>query len=355
MTEAVVLTMPGVTPPRPAVSLTAGLTPQQKAAVLVLQLGKEACAPVLAELSELELERLSTEVAHLGIIDPRLAEAVLEEFALAITEDAPGLRGGLDTAFGLLDASVGSDRATAIAERVSQNFASAPFSFLQKLDARQVVSFLADEHPQTIALVLAHVPADLASRVLAGLNTDLQASVAHRIAVMDRTTPEIIKQVEESLERRLLSLHVASDLSAVGGLRPLVEIINRSDRGTERLILEGLEAIDPDLAEQVKAQMFRFEDIVTLDDRSVQLVLRQVQVNELATALKGTAEAVRNKIMQNMSERAALSLAEEIDLMGPVRVNVVEESQAGVVRVIRKLEEEGQITISRGEDDAFVA
>jgi flagellar motor switch protein FliG len=357
MTEAVVLTLPGVTPPAPPkpAARAAGLSRQQKAAVLVLQLGKEASAPVLAELSEIELERLSTEVAHLGAVEPELAEAVLEEFALAITADSPGLRGGLDAARGLLDASIDPDRAEAIAERVSQNFVSAPFSFLQKLDARQVVSFLADEHPQTIALVLAHLPADLASRVLAGLGSDLQASVAHRIAVMDRTTPEIIRQVEESLERRLLSLHVASDLSAVGGLRPLVEIINRSDRGTERLILEGLEAIDPDLAEQVKAQMFRFEDIVTLDDRSVQLVLRQVQVNELATALKGTSEAVRNKIMQNMSERAALSLAEEIDLLGPVRVNVVEESQAGVVRVIRKLEEEGQITISRGEDDAFVA
>ena len=351
MSDAVVLAMPGL----PNVATPAELTPRQKAAVLVLQLGREACAPVLAELSERELELLSTEVAQIGDVDPALASAVLEEFAITLTSDSGSLRGGMDAARGFLHASIPADRALAISQRVSKNFVGAPFSFLQKLDARQVVSFLSDEHPQTIALVLAHLPADLASRVLAGLGHDLQASVAHRIAVMDRTTPEVIKQVEEILERRLSSLGVASTFSTVGGVRPLVEIINRSDRGTERMILEGLEAIDPDLAEQVRTQMFRFEDIVLLDDRSIQLILRQVQVNELATALKGVPDHVKNKIMQNMSERAALSLAEEIDLLGPVRVHLVEESQAGVVRVIRKLEEEGQIMIGRGDDDAFVA
>ena len=353
MTEAVVLAMPGIS--TSDLSSTPPLTPRQKAAVLVLQLGRDAAAPVLAQLTESELEQLSTEVAHLGSVDPTLAAGVLEEFAVTLTSQPVGLRGGMDAARGLLSASLGPDRGGVIADRVSQNFVGTPFAFLQKLDARQVVSFLSDEHPQTIALVLAHLPADLASRVLAGLGHDLQAAVAHRIAVMDRTTPEIIKQVEQSLERRLSSLGVASSLSAVGGVRPLVDIINRSDRGTERMILEGLEAIDPDLAEQVRTQMFRFEDIITLDDRSIQLILRQVQVNELATALKGVSENVRNRVMQNMSERAALSLAEEIDLLGPVRLHVVEEAQAGVVRVIRKLEEEGQIMIGRGDDDAFVA
>jgi flagellar motor switch protein FliG len=351
MTEAVVLPMPGL----PDDSPVDELSPRQKAAVLVLQLGLEACAPVLAELSERELERLSTEVAQMGTVEPEVAAAVLEEFAVTLTSTVPALRGGLDAAHGLLHASLESERAAAIAQRVSKNLVGAPFSFLHRLDARQIVSFLGDEHPQTIALVLAHLPAELASRVLAGLGHDLQASVAHRIAVMDRTTPEVIKQVEEILERRLTSLGVASNFAAVGGLRPLVEIINRSDRSAERMILEGLEAIDPDLAEQVRTQMFRFEDIVLLDDRSIQLILRQVQVSELATALKGVPDRVKNKVMQNMSERAALSLAEEIDMMGPTRVHVVEESQAGVVRVIRKLEEEGQIMIGRGDDDAFVA
>ena len=220
--------------------------------------------------------------------------------------------------------------ATLIAERVSQNFVQLPFAFLQHLDHRQIVSFLPDEHPQTIALVLAHLPAALASLVLAGLGRELQADVAHRIAVMDRTSPDLIRTVEQSLERRLSSLGVPSDLSAVGGLRPLVDIINRADRNTERMILEGLEQIDSKLAEQVRAKMFMFEDIVTLDDRSIQLIVRQVQVNDLATALKGVSESVRARVMQNMSERAALTLAEEIDLLGPVRVAAVEEAQAAV-------------------------
>jgi flagellar motor switch protein FliG len=172
---------------------------------------------------------------------------------------------------------------------------------------------------------------------------------------MDRTSPELIRQVEAALERRLSSLGVASDLSAVGGLKPLVEIINRSDRATEKMILEGLAQMDPELANKVRDQMFMFEDIAGLDDRAIQLVVRQVQTNELATALKGVADNVRARIMQNMSERAALGLAEEIDMLGPVRLHVVEEAQAGIVRVIRELEENGEIFIGRGDEDAFVA
>ena len=187
------------------------------------------------------------------------------------------------------------------------------------------------------------------------LGRDLQGDVAHRIAVMDRTSPELIRQVEAALERRLSSLGVASDLSAVGGLKPLVEIINRADRGTEKMILEGLAQMDPELAEKVRDQMFMFEDLVGLEDRAIQLVVRQVQTNELATALKGVADTVRTRIMQNMSERAALALAEEIDMLGPVRLHVVEEAQAGIVRVIRELEESGEIFIGRGDEDAFVA
>ena len=280
---------------------------------------------------------------------------MLAEFAEILVDGSAQTRGGIDAARDLLNASVGWDKASSIAERISANFVQAPFAFLQSLDYRQIVSFLSDEHPQTIALVLAHLPSNLASFVLAGLGRDLQADVAHRIAVMDRTSPDLIRQVEQSLERRLSSLGVASDLSAVGGLKPLVDIINRADRSTERMILEGLEELDPQLAEKVRAQMFMFEDIVNLEDRSIQLVLRQVQTAELATALKGVSERVRAKIMQNMSERAALNLADEIEVLGKVRINVVEEAQASVVRVIRQLEESGEILVGRGDDDAFVA
>lgn len=357
MTSANVLTLPVREAPAaaPALVQLPALTARQKAAVLVLALGREESSQVLSQLDETELEELSVEIARTGTVPAEVTAAVLAEFSDMMASGQSATHGGLDAARDLLTASVGATRADEIAERVSQNVVAMPFTFLHHLDPRQVLSLLSDEHPQTIALVLAHLPAALASNVLAGLNRDLQADVAHRIAVMDRTSPDLIRQVESSLERRLSSLGVPANLSAVGGLRPLVDIINRADRGTERMILEGLEERDRDLADRVRSHMFLFEDIVTLDDRSIQLVLRQVQVNELATALKGVSEGVRTKVMQNMSERAALNLAEEIEVLGPVRLHVVEESQAAVVRVIRELEESGQIDIGRGGDDAFVA
>jgi flagellar motor switch protein FliG len=355
VTSAAVLQFPGTAPSADTASVLASMTPRQKAAVLVLALGRDESAPVLSQLDEQELEELSIEIARMGTVPAEVTDAVLDEFSAMMADGATNMRGGLDAARDLLNASVGWDKAHTIAERISANFVKAPFAFLQSLDHRQIVSFLSDEHPQTIALVLAHLPANLASFVLAGLGRDLQADVAHRIAVMDRTTPDLIRQVELALERRLSSLGVASDLSTVGGLRPLVDIINRADRSTERMILEGLEELDPALAEKVRAQMFMFEDIVNLEDRSIQLVLRQVQVSDLATALKGVSDRVRAKIMQNMSERAALNLADEIDVLGKVRINVVEEAQAAVVRVIRQLEESGEILVGRGDDDAFVA
>jgi flagellar motor switch protein FliG len=355
VTSAAVLQFPGTDPSPETAAVLDAMSPRQKAAVLVLALGRDESARVLAQLDEQELEDLSIEIARMGSVPGDVTEAVLDEFVAMMDDGSISMRGGLDAARDLLNASVGWDKAHSIAERISANFVKAPFAFLQSLDHRQIVSFLSDEHPQTIALVLAHMPANLASFVLAGLGRDLQADVAHRIAVMDRVTPDLIRQVELALERRLSSLGVASDLSTVGGLRPLVDIINRADRSTERMILEGLEELDPELAERVRAQMFMFEDIVNLEDRSIQLVLRQVQISDLATALKGVSDRVRAKIMQNMSERAALNLADEIDVMGKVRINVVEEAQAAVVRVIRQLEESGEILVGRGDDDAFVA
>lgn len=358
MPDADVLTLPVATeadptPPPPDPLL--GMTGRQKAAILVLQLGREKSSRVLGGLSETELEDLSAEIARIGSVPSEVSTAVLVEFAEFLTSGPTTSHGGMELARELLLSSVGEKRGQVILDRLSQTFVAVPFAFMQNLDGRQIGSFLSDEHPQTIALVLAHLPAGVASTVLAGLARDLQADVAHRIAVMDRTSPELIRQIESSLERRLSSLGVASDLSAVGGLRPLVEIINRADRGTEKMIIEGLEQRDPALAEQVRSQMFMFEDLVSLDDRAIQLVLRQVEVSNIATALKGVPDSVRARIMQNMSERAALNLAEEIDVLGPVRVHVVEEAQAGIVRVIRQLEESEQIMVGRGDEDAFVA
>lgn len=352
--QGTVVQLPTATVPSPP-DVLRGLTGRQKAAILVLQLGREESTRVLGQLSDTDLERLSTEIARMGDIPPEVSAAVIGEFAGTLAGSHASTRGGMELARELLIATLGPSRAEEMLEKLSQAVVESPFTFLQKLDPRQLISFLADEHPQTIALVLAHLSAGYASTVLTGLSAALQADVAHRIAVMDRTSPELIRKVESSLERRLSSLGVAGDLSAVGGLRPLVEIINRADRGTERLILEGLEQLDPELAEQVRSQMFMFEDLVSLEDRAVQLVLRQVQTADLAIALKGVPDAVRNKVMQNLSERAALNLAEEMDLLGPVRVHMVEEAQAAIVRIIRQLEESGQIIVGRGDEDAFVA
>ncbi|WP_030177123.1 flagellar motor switch protein FliG [Spirillospora albida] len=327
----------------------------RKAAVLLVQMGKEDSAKVLAQLREPEVEELTAEIVRLGSIDPTIATDVLTEFRDMATAYRYAGQGGMDFARELLEASLGRERAGEIVSRLSASLVDLPFSFLQRADPRQVLSFLQDEHPQLIALVLAHLPAHLASQILSGLSPDLQADVAHRIAVMDRTSPDIIRNVEAQLERRISSVLQPQDLSTVGGLQPLVDIINRADRVTERLILEGLEGRSPELAEEVRSRMFMFEDIVHLDDRAVQLVVRQVETADLATALKGVGQGTLDKITKNLSERAAENLLEEIELLGPVRIRQVEESQAKVVHAIRALEESGQIVIRRGDEDEFVA
>ena len=341
--------------PDPALDVTRGLTGRRKAAILILQLDREASARVLSQFSDGELEDLAVEIARAGDVPPAVSAAVLREFGVLQSSGDSLVHGGIEQSRALLLAALGAGRAEAIMERLSSSMFEVPFKFLQNADARQLLNFISDEHPQTIALVLAHVPAPLASKVLAGLGSDLQAEVAHRIATMDRTSPDIIHQIEANLERRMATLLVPSDLSAVGGVAPLVEIINRADRGTEKLIMEGLEERDPELAEEVRSRMFMFEDLTNLEDRAVQLVLRQVEIASLAVALKGVAQSVHTKIMNNMSERAAITLAEEIELLGPVRVQAVEEAQTEVVRVIRELEESGQIIVRRGEEDEFVA
>jgi flagellar motor switch protein FliG len=260
----------------------------------------------------------------------------------------------MDLARDMLEASLGPDRAVEIVHRLSASLNDVPFGFLSHADPRQVLSFVQNEHPQTIALVLAHMAASTASQILSGLSGDLQADVAHRIAVMDRTSPETIRQLEATLERKLSSVLQPTELSTVGGLQPLVDIINRSDRGTERLIIEGLESRDPQLAEEVRRRMFMFEDVIHLEDRAIQLVVREVEVADLATALKGVTPDVHDKIARNLSERGRENLVEEIDLLGAVRLRMVEEAQTKIVQAIRRLEAAGQIEVSRGDEDEFV-
>jgi flagellar motor switch protein FliG len=334
---------------------TTSLTGLRKAAILLVRMGKEYSTKVLGGMSDAEVEELSAEIARLGKLDPVVVGDVIDEFyAMATTKNAG--TGGMDYARELLEASLGSERAQVVLDRLQASMNDMPFNFLSHADPRQLLSYVQHEHPQTIALVLAHIPAAMASSILAGLSPEVQSEVAHRIAVMDRTSPDVIRQVEQSLRRKLSAVLQPDELSTVGGLEPLIDIIHRSDRTTERLILEALEARSPEIAEEVRRRMFMFEDIVELDDRSVQLVLRQVEPADLATALKGVNEEVRDKVTGNLSERGRDNLLEEIDLLGPVKVKMVEEAQQKIVSVIRSLEESGQIEIQRGgEDDELIA
>lgn len=333
---------------------TSEMTGLQKAAILLVQLGREESAKLLSQLQDTEVEELSTEIARLGMVDPDAAGEIVTEFHAMIKSQQRGGQGGLEFARDLLNASLGEERASEFMERLAAVVTDVPFSFLGNADPRQVVSFLQNEHPQTIALVLVHVPAGLASAILSALGPEGSADVAHRIAVMDRTAPDIIRQVEASLARKLSTVLQPSEMSVVGGVQPLVDIINRSDRVTERLIMEGLERRSPEIADEIRRRLFMFEDVVLLTDKAIQLVLRQIDANDLATALKGVSEAVRAKVTDNLSERARENLLEEIELLGPVRMRVVEEAQAKIVTVIRSLEDSGQIEIQRGDDDEFV-
>jgi flagellar motor switch protein FliG len=336
-------------------SRTAELSGLRKAAILLVQLGQENASRVLGAMHEAEMEELVAEIARLQHVEAEIADAIVEEFVETATARRWAAQGGLGYARELLEEGLGSERAREVMGRLEAAISELPFQFLRRTDARQLLSFLQDEHPQTIALVLAHLSAEQASLILSNLPPALQADAAHRIAAMDRTSPDIVRKVEAILHRRMSSVLQPADLSVVGGLEPLIDIINRSDRATERLILDGLESLNPALAEQVRSHMFLFEDIVTLDDRAVQTVLREVETAELATALKGVRVDVREKVTSNLSARAAENLAEELELLGPVRTSAVEEAQAKIVRVIRTLEESGQIVVRRGDDDQFVA
>lgn len=327
----------------------------RKAAVLLVQLGQEHASRVLSHLREPEVEAISAEITNLQQLGFEEATAVLAEFRDLATARAHIAQGGPDFARALLEQSLGGERAAAIMSRLSASAVKAPMQFLHRADPRQVLSFISEEHPQVIAIVLAHMSGEKATTVLSALEPDRQADVAHRIAVMDRTSPAIIRQLETTLERKMSSLLQPAEMFAVGGVEPLVEIINRADRATERLILEGLEQRDPELADEVKSRMFMFEDIVILEDRAVQQILRQVETADLAMALKGVREDVRDKVVTNMSDRAAATLLEEVELLGPVRLRQVEEGQQKVIQIIRGLEESGDIVLRRGADEEFVA
>ena len=330
---------------------TRDLDGTQKAAVLMMALGTDRAARVLRELRESEVTEIMAEVARLSDVSPEVVDDVLAEFDVTARARRRTAVGGVAVARELREPLVGEAKADEIFDRLSMAFVTAPFEFVRRIDPRMLLSFIRDEHPQTIALLLAHMNPDAGALVLSGLDEQLQRDVAVRIATMDRTSPEIIGAVEAALEKRLASVAQQGDLSSAGGVQTLIEVLNRSDRGTERLIFEGLEDHDGDLADEVRSRMFVFEDIITLDDRSVQQILRQVDSKDLALALKGVRDEVRRKVMSNLSSRPAENLEGEIEVLGAVRIQAVEEAQGSVVRVIRALEEAGQIVLVRSGDE----
>lgn len=330
------------------------LTGAQKAAIVLLKLGRDRAAQIMRLLGERDVTRVTAEIVQAQAIKREDAEASLIEFAMMAKANDHIAAGGVDKARDFLEASLGTERAGEILDGLREVMAKAPFEFLRRTDPRQVINFIAGEHPQTVALVLAHLPPDQASIVLGGLEEKMQRDVSIRIARLEQISPEVIQQLEVVLERRFgLSgaSQKAQKVDRADGVQTLIDILNRADRATERAIFEGLEQHESELVDQIRARMFVFEDIVTLDDRAIQLILRQVESRELATALKGVKGAVRDKIKRNMSERAAINLEEEISMLGSVKLSTVEEAQGTIVRTIRALEESGQIVVSRGSDE----
>jgi flagellar motor switch protein FliG len=325
----------------------------QKAAILMIALGTESSALVVKHLSESEIEQLTLEMANVGKVTAEQRDYVVEEFHQMCIANDYITQGGIEYARGVLEKALGETRAFEIISRLSTSLKMRPFDLVRRTDPKQLFSFIQGEHPQTIALIMTHLPSDKAATLLASLPSDRQADVAKRIATMGRTSPEVLKEIEKVLERKISSL-APTDYTTSGGIQSIVDVLNRTDPGTLKVVMDSLEMDDPDLAEQIKRQMFVFEDIIMLDDRGIQLVLREVETKDLGLALKGSNPEVAQKIQANMSSRAAQMLRDDMEFMGPVRLRDVEEAQQRIVKVIRKLEESGAIVISRGGSDEII-
>lgn len=330
------------------------LTGVQKAAILFITLGPEASADIIKKLPESEIQKITYEIANISAVKSDQKQEILHEFMQINKAKDYLTEGGIDYARNLLSKALGTQRAGEILDKVTeatQQFR--PFAIARKADSQQLLNIISNEHPQTIALILCYLQSDKSGQILSELPEEIQAEVAFRIATMNNTSPMVVKEIEKVLDDKLSSV-VKSDMKAIGGVSTLVEILNQVDRTTERNITESLEKEDAELAEKIKESMFVFEDIITLDDVSIQRVLREVETKELALALKGCSEEVANAIYRNQSKRAASALKEDIEFLGPVRLMDVEKSQQRIVSVIRRLDESGEIVISRGGEDAII-
>ncbi|WP_461255695.1 flagellar motor switch protein FliG [Treponema sp. R80B11-R83G3] len=326
---------------------------RQKAAIFLVTIGSEISAEIFKFLREDEIETLTFEIARLETIDAEQKDAILQEFQELMMANQFISTGGIDYARELLEKSLGSQKAIDIINRLTSSLQVRPFDFIRRTDPAHLLNFIQQEHPQTIALILAYLEPNKASIILQNLPHEVQSDVARRIATMDRTSPEVLREVERVLEKKLSSLS-SEDYTAAGGVESIVEILNLVDRASEKQIIEALEDEDPELAEEIKKRMFVFEDIVMLDDRAIQKVMREVDSQELAKALKSVDSEVQDKIFKNMSKRAASMLKEDMEYMGPVRLKDVEEAQQKIVSIIRHLEDTGEIVVARAGEDELV-
>ena len=333
--------------------MSAEITGKEKAAILLISLGPDVSSDIFKHLDDEEVEKLTLEIANQNKIDPEIKKKIQEEFLQLQKANDYINSGGINYAKKILEKSFGKDKTRNIINRLTATLQVRPFDSIRNSDPAQLLNFIQGEQPQTIALILSYLDPTQASQVISSLSPDVQSEVAKRIAMMDRTSPEIIKEVESVLEKKLSSV-AANEYASAGGIESIVDVLNQVDRGTEKNILDKLEEDDPELVEEIKKRMFVFEDVVLLSDRAVQLVLRQVETHDLALALKTASDEVENIITGNMSQRAGEMLEEDMEFMGPVRIREVEDAQQRIVNVIRELEESGEIVIARGGESEVI-
>ncbi|OUM91684.1 flagellar motor switch protein FliG [Caldibacillus debilis] len=332
---------------------TKELTGKQKAAILLISLGPDVSASIYKYLTEEEIEKLTLEISSIKKVESQKKDEVVNEFYhLAVAQDYIA-QGGIGYAKMVLEKALGPDQAAAIINRLTSTLQVRPFDFARKTDPNQILNFIQNEHPQTIALVLSYLEPNQAAQILSNLPQEMQADVAKRIALMDSTSPEVIYEVEQILEQKLSAIFT-HDYTKTGGIEAVVDVLNGVDRSTERTILDTLAEQDPELAEEIKKRMFVFEDIVTLDNRAIQLVIRDCDNDDLLLALKVASDEVKEVIFKNMSKRMSETFKQEMEIMGPVRLRDVEEAQSRIVSVIRRLEESGEIVIARGGGDDII-
>ncbi len=329
------------------------LTNRKKAAILLLTVGPESAANVYRNLSDKEIEQITFEIANVGNITPETKQNVVEEFYHTAMAKQYMSHGGINTARDILEKALGNEKAMEIIESLQGVLSGHPFDFLKHIDSNQLLNFVKHEHPQTIALILSHLEYNQAAQIMAELDSETQTEVALRIAKMEHTSPDVIADVERILEKKLSNL-ISQEYSRTGGVDTLAEMLNRVDQNTGRSIIRSMEMENHELAGQLKKQMFTFDDLIRLDDRTIQTMLRNVQNNELAAALKGASDEVKSQIFQNMSSRAAENLKDDIDTMGPIRLKLVEDSQQKIIELLRDLEEQGEIHLSHSNDDPMI-